>query len=122
VAPAVLGACTLVSVVLLLAADACRTAYVARFHDLFGALALGLIAFAYLAYQSVRRPSRMEMLKALLLSVAFLLWAANQMCPNTTQGTLFNDFAIALFVLDVYWIIVGWPSSPSDSRRTSLIA
>jgi hypothetical protein len=36
--------------------------------------------------------------------------------PDLRQATLFNDFAIALFVLDVFLVMVGWPvTSPDES-------
>jgi hypothetical protein len=73
-----------------------------------------MIAVAYLVYQAMHRPGRMEMLKAALLAAAFLLWAANQMWPELRAATLFNDGAIALFVLDVFLVIVGWPASSPD--------
>jgi len=37
-------------------------------------------------------------------AVAFLFWAANQLWPRFTQAPLFNDIAIALFVLDVFFV------------------
>ncbi|MBV9272781.1 MAG: hypothetical protein JO333_02715 [Verrucomicrobia bacterium] len=43
----------------------------------------------------------------MMLSVAFLFWAANQPWPDLSQATLFNDIAIALFVLDVFLVMVG---------------
>lgn len=70
-----------------------------------------MIALAYLAYQLVRRASRTEMVRAAILVVAFLFWSANQLWPNLPAATLFNDIAIALFVLDVFLVIVGWPPS-----------
>ncbi len=57
----------------------------------------------------------MELAKAILLAAAFLFWAANQFWPNLPQATLFNDIAIALFVLDVFLVIVGWPRTSPDS-------
>jgi len=57
----------------------------------------------------------MEFLKAILLAVAFLFWAANQFWPDLPQATLFNDIAIALFVLDIFLVILGWPLTSPDS-------
>lgn len=54
------------------------------------------------------------MAKAGLLAVAFLLWAANQFWPNLSAATLLNDGAIGLFVLDMFLVIVGWPSTSPD--------
>jgi hypothetical protein len=36
--------------------------------------------------------------------------------PNSPQSTLYNDIAIALFVLDVFLVMAGWPqTSPDES-------
>ena len=35
----------------------------------------------------------------MMLAVAFLFWAANQLWPDLPQATPFNDIAIVLFVL-----------------------
>jgi hypothetical protein len=112
--PEFLGAATLAAVALLLAADAYPSPFLAKIHDLVGATALSLIAFAYLAHQTVRRPRPLEWLKAALLAIAFLLWAASRLCANGAWAIVFDDFAIALFVLDVYWVIVGWPQDRSE--------
>jgi hypothetical protein len=41
-------------------------------------------------------------------------WAANQLLPTLRLATLFNDIAIALFVLDVFLVMVGWPATSPD--------
>jgi hypothetical protein len=73
-----------------------------------------MIAFAYLIYQTVHRPSAQEWIKAILLAVAFLFWSANQVLPDPRKATLCNDVAIALFVLDVFLVMIGWPASSPD--------
>jgi hypothetical protein len=105
---------TLASVGVLLAWDVCPTLFPARAHDFLGAFPLAMVAFAYLLYQSVHRPPFREWIKAIMLAVAFLFWAANQCWPNPHQAIIFNDMAIALFVLDVLLVMVGWPSSSPD--------
>jgi hypothetical protein len=112
--PISLGAITLGSVFMLLVWDIHPRLFPGGAHNLLGALPLALVAVAYLVYQSVRRPGRAEMFKAVLLAIAFLSWAANQFWPEAAQATLYNDLAIALFVLDVFFVIVGWPSSSRD--------
>lgn len=109
--PIALGAVTLAAVAVLLVWDVAPELFPARSHDVLGALPLGLIAVAYLAYQGYRRPLRLELLKAALLALAFFFWATNQALPSLPQATLFNDLAIALFVLDVFLVLVGWPSA-----------
>ena len=87
-----------------------------RAHEWLGALPLTLIAIAYLVYQWAHHPPVREWIKAILLAVAFLFWAANQFWPDASQATLFNDIAIGLFVLDVFLVIIGWPgNSPDES-------
>lgn len=120
--PAILGGISLVSVVVLLVWDASPALFPARAHRVLGSLPLALIALAYLVYQSIRRPGLMEVFKALLLALAFLFWAANQYWPGAACATLLNDLAIALFVLDVFFVIAGWPAtSPDESFAESYI-
>jgi hypothetical protein len=116
VLPVILGVVTLADVGVLLVWDAFPRLFPARSHDFLAAFPLAMIAFAYLVYQIAHRPARMEFVKAVLLAMAFLFWAANQLWPGLPQATLFNDVAIALFVLDVFLIIAGWPpTSPDES-------
>ena len=112
--PLMLGAITLVGVVALLVWDVRPALFPPQAHDFLGAFPLALIAIAYLVYQVVRRTRPAEMVKAVLLAAAFLLWAANQFWPNARLATLFNDLAIALFVLDVFLVMAGWPSTQPD--------
>ena len=114
--PVLAGIVTLVGVAVLLVWDAAPGVFPARAHDALGAFPLAMIAVAYLLYQSAHRPPARELLKAVLLAIAFVLWAANQLWPESPRATLYNDLAIALFVLDVFLVIVGWPpTSPDES-------
>jgi len=109
--PLILFMVTLVSVGVLLFWDILPRIFPARAHDFLAALPLAMIAFACLVYEAVRRPSRSELIKAILLACAFLFWAANQYWPASRQATLFNDIAIALFVFDVFLAMIGRPLS-----------
>jgi hypothetical protein len=114
--PWVLGVVTLISVVVLLAWDVNPKLFPAGAHDCLATFPLVIIAVAYLLYQSARRLVAKEILKAIMLAVAFLFWAANQFWANLPQAILFNDIAIALFVLDVFLVMTGWPkTSPDES-------
>jgi len=114
--PLILGVITLAGVVVLLVWDAFPARFPTNAHDILGAFPLFMIAVAYLSYQVVHRPAPKELLKAVLLAIAFVFWAANQLWPELRYATLFNDIAIALFVLDVLLVIVGWPpTSPDES-------
>src|SRR5271165_7338933 len=112
--PVILGVITLASVGALFAWDAFPRLFPAKAHDFLAAFPLAMIAFAYLVYQTAHRPARMEVVKAVMLAVAFLFWAANQLWPDLHQATLFNDLAIGLFVLDVFLVMVDWPATSPD--------
>lgn len=113
-APAFVGAITMLLVLGLLAGDVLPAIVSRSVRDLLGTLSLTLIAIAYLMYEVIRRPSAAELVKAVLLAIAFLSWAASQFWPASRMAPLFNDIAIGLFVLDVFLVIVGWPSSSPD--------
>jgi len=112
--PVFLGILTLAGVAVLFVWDAVPGLFPARAHDVLAAFPLAMIALAYLVYQAAHRPAPTELLKAILLAIAFLLWAGNQFWPNLHQATLLNDLAIGLFVLDVFLVILGWPSTSPD--------
>jgi hypothetical protein len=107
--PTLLGVLTLVSLGPLLVWDASPGLFPAHAHDVLAAVPLTLVAVAYLVYQAMRRVPPIELAKAALSAVAFLLWAVNQLLPENPLATLFNDFAVAAFVLDVALVIFGWP-------------
>jgi hypothetical protein len=122
-APVILGGSTLVGVGVLLTWDAFPAYFPARAHDYLGAFPLAMIALAYLVYQTAHRPPFRELMKAIMLAVAFLFWAANQLWPDLRQAVLFNDIAIALFVLDVFLVMIGWPAtSPDESFGETYVA
>jgi hypothetical protein len=113
-APTILGILTLLSVGILLAWDILPARFPAKAHDVLGALPLAMIAVAYLVYQSAHRPPVRELMKAWMLAAAFLFWSANQLWPDSAYALLWNDIAIALFVFDVFLVIIGWPATSPD--------
>lgn len=108
----ILGVVTLADVVLLLVLDAEPSLFPPASHGVLAAFALAAIAVAYLIVQWTKRLEPMEIAKAILLAAAFLFWAVNQFWPDWPQAGLFNDIAIGLFVLDVFFAISGWPAAP----------
>jgi hypothetical protein len=121
--PVILGGFTLVAIGVLFTWDAFPGYFPARAHDFLAAFPLAMIAFAYLVYQTAHRPPFREWVKAIMLAVAFVFWAANQLWPDLRQAILFNDIAIALFVLDVFLVMVGWPvTSPDESFAETYVA
>ena len=114
VLPVFLGALTLADVLVLFVWNAFPARFPARSHEFLAAFSLALIAVAYLIYQVAHRPPWKEMFKAAMLATAFLFWAANQFWPALREAMLFNDIAIALIVLDVFLVMVGWPLGSGD--------
>jgi hypothetical protein len=112
--PVALGVIAVIGVASLFVWDADSKLFSRQFHAVLEAFSLAGIAVAYLLYQSAHRPQPAEWIKATMLAVAFLFWAANQIWPDPQQALLFNDVAIALFVLDVFLVMIGWPKSPHD--------
>jgi hypothetical protein len=107
--PVILCVLTLISVGVLLLWDILPGLFPPTAHDFLAAFPLAMIACACLVYEAARRPARSELIKATLLALAFLFWAANQFWPSKRQATLFNDIAIALFVFDVFLAMTGRP-------------
>lgn len=69
------------------------------------ALPLIAIAFACLAFHATWTPEPLDLLKRVLLSAAFLFWAATQLFPTEGWAPVANDLAIALFVFDLALIL-----------------
>jgi hypothetical protein len=85
-------------------------------HEYLATFALAVIGIAWLLWQSARGMSRGELLKTGLLVAAFLFWALNQLWPNFTGATVFNDLAVGLFVLDVLLAMLQWPRTGPEDR------
>lgn len=111
--PVTLCVMTLISVGVLLVWDLFPGLFPAKAHNFLAAFPLAMIAGVCLIYEAVRRPSRSELVKAILLACAFLFWAANQLFPTLPQATLFNDIAIGLFVFDVFLAMTSRPDPMS---------
>jgi hypothetical protein len=114
-APVILGLFTLFAVGVLLTWDALPHYFPAGAHDFLAAFPLAMIAFAYLVYQTAHRPPFREWVKAIMLAAAFVFWSANQLWPDLHHSIHFNDIAIALFVLDVFLGMIGWPVTSPDT-------
>jgi hypothetical protein len=121
--PVIIGVFALVAIGVLFTWDAFPRYFPARAHDFLASFPLAMIAVAYLVYQTAHRPPFREVVKAILLAVAFVFWAANQLWPDLRQAILFNDIAIALFVLDVFLVMIGWPvTSPDESFAETYVS
>ncbi len=108
--PAILGLIALAGAGALFVWDLFPGLFSAGAHGYLASFPLAMIALAYVLYRTGTRPARAELAKAIMLAVAFLFWAANQLWPDPRQATVFNDIAIALFILDSFLVIVGRPA------------
>lgn len=96
----------LASSVVLLALDVSAGFRTGDARRVVSALPLIAIALACLAlHVTWRPPEPLDLLKRVLLSAAFLFWAANQLVPAAGWAPVANDLAIALFVLDLALIL-----------------
>jgi hypothetical protein len=117
--PRVVASLTVLTLVPLIAWDASPKLFPGHAHDVLAALPLALIAVACLLHPLVRRATGPELAKAGILATAFLFWAANQLWPEHPRSTLFNDIAVALFVVDVFAAIVGASRADPDLPPTA---
>jgi len=113
--PVLLGFLALASTLALFAWDADPGLFPVRTHDGIEAFSLAMIAVAYLGFQVVRRAAGAELVKSILLAAAFFFWAANQIVRSPRAAALYDDVAIALFVLDVFLVVAGAPPTVDES-------
>jgi hypothetical protein len=118
--PMTLGAITLAGVGLLFAWDLFPVSFPAGAHDFLAAFPLPMIAVSYLVYSAAHGPVPLEFVEAIMLAIAFLCWVANQRWPGLRRATLLNHIAIALFVLDVFLVMIGL-LRPMSNRAKSLL-
>jgi hypothetical protein len=71
-----------------------------------------LVGAAFLILQPVIRARRNELLKNMVLAGTFLLWGAIQLMPQNAVALRLGNLVIALYVLDLAWVILGSKSSP----------
>lgn len=112
----VLGVATLAGVGALLVWDAMPDKFPAGAHDILSALPLASIGVVWIIHRLSQRSPTTVMLKAGILTAAFLFWAANQLWPDSLHATVLNDAAVALFVLDVCLAIRERPRETPSSE------
>jgi hypothetical protein len=120
--PRVGGAAALLSVGALLVGDAAPRLFPADIHKMLSTLPLVLTAVASLLLPAARRARPAEWGKAVVLAFAFFFWAASQIWVDKPTSTLFNDVAVALFVLDVVLVIMGGPTNAVSAAPSRALA
>ncbi|GCE11499.1 hypothetical protein [Tengunoibacter tsumagoiensis] len=76
-------------------------------HALISATPLLLIGVASLAFLLILRPRPLDLLKALIVSVAFILWGVDQLLPAGWWATTLGDIVIVLYVIDLGWMLLS---------------
>ena len=71
------------------------------------AFPLLLIGIAYLAWLATERPPAIELVKQLLIALAFILWGVSLLMPAGPPAKLLGATVIALYVFDLAWMIEG---------------
>jgi hypothetical protein len=71
-----------------------------------------LVGTSFLILQPILRPRLMELLKNVLLAATFLLWGAIQFMPQNATSIRLGNVVIALYVLDLAWVILSSKISP----------
>jgi hypothetical protein len=66
-----------------------------------------LVGASFLILQPIIRPRLMELLKNALLAATFLLWGTIQLMPQNAASRRLGNFVIALYVLDLAWVVFG---------------
>ena len=66
-----------------------------------------LVGTAFLILQTVIRPRWNEFLKNALLAATFLLWGAIPFLPRNAVSLHLGNAVIALYVVDLAWVILG---------------
>jgi hypothetical protein len=66
-----------------------------------------LVGASFLILQPIIRPPLGEFLKNALLAATFLLWGAIQLMPRNATSMRLGNVVIALYVLDLAWVVLG---------------
>ena len=87
---------------------------------LISAAPLLLIGVSSLIVQTMLRPRWTDLLKNILLAVAFILWGIVQLMEQNALSKRLGDVVIALYVLDLAWVIFASVNPTGTIRSSSL--
>lgn len=76
-------------------------------HAVTEAVPLLLVGVAYLAWLATERRPLVEMVKQVLIALAFILWGANLLMPPGHWAQFVGGVVIAVYVFDLAWLIEG---------------
>jgi peptidoglycan/LPS O-acetylase OafA/YrhL len=86
--------------------------------QVISAAPLLLIGVSLLIVQTMLRPRWTELLKNILLAAAFILWGVVQLMQESALSKRLGDVVIALYVLDLAWMILA-SVNPAGTIRSS---
>jgi hypothetical protein len=112
----VLGAIAAAGIAALLAIDAKIHMPLAFSASAISAASLLLIGVSFLIVQAIQRPSLAELLKNALLAGAFLLWGVVQLMRQSDLSKRLGDVVIALYVMDLAWVIFATLNTKREVR------
>jgi hypothetical protein len=87
---------------------------------LIPAVPLLLTGVSFLLVQVVLRPRWPELMKNLLLAAAFILWGIVQLMEQNNVSRKLGDVVVALYVLDLAWVILTSANPVKTIRSSSL--
>jgi hypothetical protein len=79
-----------------------------------------LIGVSFLVVQMMLRPRWTELLKNILLAAAFILWGVVQLMEQNALSKRLGNVVIALYVLDLAWVILSSVNPTGTNRSSSL--
>jgi len=95
----------LASIPVMLLSDAIRHYRFTPVHQHVAAIPLLMGGLSYGCLQLGARRTRDEMIKGLLLGIAFVLWGIEQLLPQTALVTVIDGAVVTIFVVDLSLII-----------------
>ena len=81
-----------------------------------------LVGASFLIMQPILRPRWTELLKNALLAATFLLWGAIQLMPQNAMSMRLGNVVIALYVLDLAWVVLGHEDFDQREIETGILA
>jgi peptidoglycan/LPS O-acetylase OafA/YrhL len=88
--------------------------------SVISAAPLLLIGVSCLVFLAVLRPRWSDLVKNILLTAAFLLWGVVQLMEQSALSKTLGDIVIALYVLDLAWVILAGVNSREEDRGNSV--
>jgi hypothetical protein len=76
-------------------------------HQIAEAIPLLLVGIAYLAWLAVDRPQTVDLIKQVLIAVAFVLWGISLLMPTSPWSRLVGALVIAIYLFDLVWLMEG---------------